>query len=430
MTCTRERVSLSYSRMRNDTCDDLHSHAARLRCSKAIALLGSMLAMLAISSCGTLQRSATHSSHTSAVSLLPPDGVRVAVDSGTDLQRLAGDITARLSTQGGAKHSILAMSGGGANGAYGAGVIVGWTETGIRPEFDIVTGISTGALAAPFAFLGSGWDAELQVAYTDGATRDLLNWLNLSALISPSLFDSGTLEKLINRSITSTLLREVAIEHGKGRRLLVVTTNLDSEAAVIWDMGALAAHGDLSALLLFRRILLASASMPGLFSPVLIAGRSPDGHLIDEMHVDGTVSTPFLVIPESLLLWRGPGELPKSSAIYVLVNGQLAPEYSVTAGDLPSILGRSFESMSKASLRTTLSATAAFAGRNGMSLQVAEIPVGTHPSSVDLNAASMRALFDLGRARGAAQTAWSSIATTGVDVLSASANESVHRATE
>ncbi len=409
--------------MCNETRDDLHSHADRFRSGKRLALVGSTLAMLAFSSCGTLQRSANHSRSSSIASLAPPEGVRVGVDNGADLKRLAGDITARLASQSGAKHSILALSGGGANGAYGAGVMVGWTETGKRPEFDIVTGISTGALAAPFAFLGSRWDAELQLAYTDGATRDLLNWLNLSALVSPSLFDSGKLEKLIDRSITPKLLREVAIEHRNGRRLLVVTTNLDSEAAVIWDMGALAAHGDLSDLMLFRRILLASASMPGLFAPVLIARRAPDGYLVDEMHVDGTVSTPFLVVPESLLLWRSPGELPKSSAIYVLVNGQLAPEYSLTAGDLPSILARSFDSMSKADLRTTLSATAAFAGRNGMSLQMAEIPVGTHLSSVDLNEASMRALFDLGRSRGAAGTAWASIATAGVDVLSLPASE-------
>ena len=130
-----------------------------------------------------------------------------------------------------------------------------------------MTGISTGALAAPFAFLGPTWDDALKRAYTDGKTENLLSWGNLAALAAPSLFGSQSLRKLIDRHITPELLRQVAIEHGKGRRLLVVTTNLDAEEAVIWDMGALAAQGDEAALLLFRRILLASSSIPGLFPP-------------------------------------------------------------------------------------------------------------------------------------------------------------------
>ncbi|MEQ1611002.1 MAG: patatin-like phospholipase family protein [Hyphomonadaceae bacterium] len=351
-------------------------------------------------------------------SLLPPDGVRVLVDSAADLQKLERDIVGRLASPGESQHSILAMSGGGANGAYGAGVIVGWTETGRRPEFDIVTGISTGALAAPFAFLGPRWDPQLQSAYTDGATRGLLNWLNLSVLVSPSLFSSGALETLIDKSITPALLRDIAIEHSKGRSLLVVTTNLDTERAVIWDMGALAAHGDAPAVKLFRRILLASASMPGLFAPVLIAGRAADGRVIDEMHVDGTVSTPFLVVPEKLLSWKSPVSLPSASAIYVLVNGQLTPAYSIISGDLSSILDRSFDTIAKASLRASLASTAGFAKANEMSLKVAEIPVGSQASSANLDQASMRSLFELGRRRGASGEAWSGVSPDGVALVS------------
>ena len=384
----------------------MHSH-------NPFAVFGFILA-LALGGCGTISRQNYDAARPSLASLLPPDGVRILANDGDRLKNLAGEISARWSGDGSAVHSILALSGGGANGAYGAGVIVGWSQTGKRPDFDIVTGISTGALAAPFAFLGPRWDDALKRAYTDGKTQNLLSWGNLATLVAPSLFSSQSLRKLVDRNITPELLRQIAIEHGEGRRLLVVTTNLDAEEAVIWDMGALAARGDKAALLLFRRILLASSSIPGVFPPVLIPGRGSDGRAIDEMHVDGGVSTPFLVVPEGLQLWTGAGVRSKGGAIYVLVNGQLSPEYSVTRGNLPAILTRSFDITTKASLRTTLIATAAFAERNGMSLEVSDIPAGVSASSVDLDKDSMRSLFELGRSLGASGEAWSPVATQGV----------------
>src|SRR5690606_8864559 len=181
----------------------------------------------------------------SLAALLPPDGVRILAGDSDRLNSLASEMSARWSAVNTAVHSILALSGGGANGAYGAGVIVGWSQAGTRPDFDIVTGISTGALAAPFAFLGPRWDGALEHAYTDGETQKLFSLRNLAALVAPSLFSSQTLSSLIDRHITPELLGEIAIEHGKGRRLLVVTTNLDAEEAVIWDMGALAEQGEI-----------------------------------------------------------------------------------------------------------------------------------------------------------------------------------------
>jgi hypothetical protein len=403
-----------------DADETLHWTAALVKSSKRSGRIGVALALLVLGSCGTLQRSADGSPR---VPMLPPEGVRVLVESDADLERLKRDIVGRLSRQGDSQHSILAMSGGGANGAYGAGVIVGWTETGRRPQFDIVTGISTGALAAPFAFLGPRWDPQLQRAYTDGATRDLMNWLNLSVLVSPSLFGSEALETLIGQSITAGLLRDIATEHRDGRRLLVVTTNLDTQRAVIWDMGALAARGDPAALRLFRRILLASASMPGLFAPVLIAGRAADGRVTDEMHVDGTMSTPFLAVPESLLSWKNPAGLSGTGAIYVLINGQLTPSDSITAGDLPSILNRSFDTIAKASLRGSLAATAGFAKGNEMSLEVAAIPIGSPASSANMDQASMRSLFELGRMRGASGEAWSGVSPDGAALVSDPASD-------
>jgi Patatin-like phospholipase len=369
------------------------------------------LAALSASGCGTISRQTYAAARAPGLGLVPPDGVEMRASDGATLQALATQMGGHLSRTGAnVGDTILAMSGGGANGAYGAGVIVGWTETGHRPRFDVVTGISTGALAAPFAFLGPKWDGPLKRIYTDGGTQNMLSWRNFAAFFAPSLFSPASLRKLVDANITSELMRQVAIENSKGRRLLVVTTNLDAQEAVIWDMGALAARGDQAALLLFRRILLASSSIPGVFPPVLIAGRGPDGALVDEMHVDGGVSTPFLAVPESLLLWSNPNAPAKGGAIYVLVNGQLTPDYRTTPGDLPGILARSFDSMTKSSLRTTLAATAAFAERNAMEIDVSEIPPGSSASSLDLSKQSMQTLFEVGRSRAASGKAWAPVA--------------------
>jgi hypothetical protein len=365
---------------------------------------------LAVSACGTISRQSYTTARTPHPALLAPDGVEMRASDGATLQALAAQMGGRLSRAGAhAGDSILAMSGGGANGAYGAGVIVGWTETGHRPDFDVVTGISTGALAAPFAFLGPAWDGALKRVYTDGGTQNLFSWRNFAAFFAPSLFSPTSLRKLVDANITPELMRQVAVENAKGRRLLVVTTNLDAQETVIWDMGALAARGDHAALLLFRRILLASSSIPGVFPPVLIAGRGPDGAVVDQMHVDGGVSTPFLAVPESLMLWSNPNTSAAGGAIYVLVNGQLTPDYRNTPGNLPGILARSFDSMTKASLRTTLAANAAFAERNGMELDVSEIPPGAPASSLDLSKQSMQTLFEVGRARAASGQAWTPV---------------------
>lgn len=367
-------------------------------------------AALAASACGTISRQTYTAARAPSLGLVPPDGVEMRASDGATLQTLATQMGGHLSRTGAnVGDTILAMSGGGANGAYGAGVIVGWTQTGQRPRFDVVTGISTGALAAPFAFLGPKWDDALKRVYTDGGTQNMFSWRNFAAFFAPSLFSPASLRKLVDANITPELVRQVANENAKGRRLLVVTTNLDAQETVIWDMGALASRGNHAALLLFRRILLASSSIPGVFPPVLIAGRAPDGMIVDEMHVDGGVSTPFLAVPESLLLWSNPNPPAQGGAIYVLVNGQLTPDYRTTPGGLAGILARSFDSMTKASLRTTLAANAAFAERNGMSIDVSEIPPGSSASSLDLSKQSMQTLFEVGRSRAASGQAWTPV---------------------
>lgn len=301
--------------------------------------------------------------------------------------------------------SVLAMSGGGANGAYGAGILVGWTETGERPQFDVVTGVSTGALAAPFAFLGSSWDKALADAYTNGRSARLVGMDNLAAFFQPSLFSSAPLRRLVEDNVTEEMLAAIAIEHASGRRLLVATTDLDREETVIWDMGAIASEGGDQAHNLFKEILIASASIPGVFPPVLIAARE-DGEAVLQMHVDGGVNLPFVAIPEELLLWTQP-DLGQGGRIYVIVNGKVARREGLTAGDAPSILSRTYNSTSKASLRQYLMLTQAFADRNGIGLSVTAIPEASAASSLDFNADAMKKIFDLGFARGSSEAGWS-----------------------
>lgn len=331
---------------------------------------------------------------------------RISAHDSEKLRALAADMARRISSD--RPHRILALSGGGANGAYGAGIIVGWTERGDRPVFDVVTGVSTGALAAPFAFLGSEWDDELRAAYTDGQAQSLLSARGLSVFRTPSLFNNAALRRLVDGYVTPELLTAIAAEHLKGRRLMVATTNLDAEETVIWDMGVLAGQGA-PAVQLFKDVLIASASIPGVFPPMLIGGVNDQGEVIMDMHVDGGVNTPFLAIPEDLLLWTNPHRQARQSALYVVVNGQIGRNAGVTSGRLSGILTRTFDSMSKASLRTALAATGAFADRNGIAMSVTAIPDNVNASSLKFDAESMRALFELARQRSVSGEAWAPV---------------------
>jgi hypothetical protein len=387
---------------------------------KTPALLTLMLVWI-LAACGTLERP-TGPLRIAADQVIRVQDPRIRANDTAKLQALADDIATRLGGNEGGQ-SILALSGGGANGAYGAGVIVGWTEHGDRPRFDVVTGVSTGALAAPFAFLGPDWDDELRHAYVSGGSNGILSARTFSVFSTPSLFSPRVLRTLVDANVTPELLAAIAVEHAKGRRLLVATTNLDTEETVIWDMGLLASQGSspqggAAALALFRDVLVASASIPGVFPPVLISGLNPDGEVVQEMHVDGGVNTPFLAIPEDLLLWTSPSASQRSSALYVIVNGQTGRNTGVTPGRIGGILARTYDSMSKSSLRMALAANAAFAARNNMSLSMTAIPDNVAASSLKFDTESMRALFELGRAQAASGRAWSTLSvSSGVEPL-------------
>jgi predicted acylesterase/phospholipase RssA len=222
---------------------------------------------------------------------------------------------------------VLALSGGGSGGAFGAGALAGWTRSATRPRFDIVTGVSTGALAAPFAFAGSHWDSQLKEAFTGGWSRKLLAPAGLQALFGASVFRGRPLRRLVERFITPDLLQAVAVEARTGRLLLAATTNLDTEETVVWDLGAIAIVGGDGGLALFRNVLAASASAPGVFPPVMIRVQRA-GATFEEMHVDGGVTTPFFVAP---FVNAASQDFPsRCTNYYVIVNSSLADPATTT----------------------------------------------------------------------------------------------------
>ena len=266
---------------------------------------------------------------------------------------------------------VLALSGGGAGGAFGAGALVGLTKAGLRPHFDMVTGVSTGALIAPFAFLGSAWDAQLTGAYLGGDASVILDWKTLRPGLS--LYASEPLSVLVNHYIDEALLQAVALAHQTGRRLFVATTNLDTQLLSIWDMGAIASQGGEAALQLFKDVLIASASLPGLFPPTMISVES-EGTRFEEMHVDGGTITPLFIAPQPLIVRRARDWSASDVEVYALINTTLEHDATTTAMGVVPILLRSFELMLRSSYRDALRSVGAFCEINGISRRTASIP--------------------------------------------------------
>jgi hypothetical protein len=285
----------------------------------------------------------------------------------------------------------LALSGGGADGAYGAGLITGWSESGNRPDFALVSGVSIGALIAPYAFLGPSHDPQLRDNFLSINAGDVFE----DRVTPDSLLDSWPLARLIEKRVTADLLTAIAAEYKKGRRLLVVTTNLDAGRRVVWNMGAIAEKGDDKALKLFRDILLASSSIPGFFPPVSIEVEA-NGKKFQEMHNDGTLTAPFFVAPEAMFTGNASGRLP--SELYVVINSKLNSEFSVTEHRLSLILGRAIGVGLTAALRAELLLTVGGAQRQGINLSIAHVDDSfSHPARGLFDPDYMKALFEFGQ---------------------------------
>jgi hypothetical protein len=298
----------------------------------------------------------------------------------------------------------LAISGGGADGAYGGGVLAGWTQTGARPEFAVVTGTSIGALIAPFAFLGSRYDDEIRRNFTTMTAADIFE----DRATDDSLFDHWPLKRQVEQRVSAKLLAEIAVEHAHGRRLFVATTNLDAGRRVIWNMGAIAARSDEKGLKLFREVLLASCSIPGFFSPVGIEVEA-NGKRFQEMHGDGTLTAPFFVVPESMLSASATAR-PPLSQVYVIVNSKLGPEFKMPERNIPGVLGRSIGVALTSALRTEVALLSVGAQRHGVGLRIAHVdPAFNYPSRGPFDGKYMQALYEFGVAAGQKGTAFEDV---------------------
>lgn len=310
---------------------------------------------------------------------------------------------------GGEQFNVLAISGGAAGGAYGAGVLVGLGLAGRRPRFDIVTGVSTGALIAPFAFLGSAWDDRLKEAYTGGRAAEQFRWTALAGVFQGGLLAAESLDGLIAPFVDETMLDAIAAEHRRGRRLLIATTDLDSQTPAIWNMGEIACRGGPSAVEMFRLILAASASLPGLFPPRLIRCEAA-GEPFDQLHVDGGVTAPLFVLPEALLRWRRVGRRLRRGRVYVLINTVITPSPRTTSPSLAAVLVRSFDTMLRVSYRQALNVATAFCIGNNIPLSVASIPDSSDATAngamLDFDTEAMKSSFEAGCAAARAEGFW------------------------
>lgn len=298
------------------------------------------------------------------------------------------------------RFTVLALSGGGPDGAFGAGFLKGWSETGERPSFDIVTGISTGALMAPHAFLGPDFDAELARFYTDTTTQDVLTLTLFSALSGgASVADTGPLRRQLEAAVTPALVEAIAAEHRRGRRLLVGTTHMDAQRPVVWDIGAIANSGNPAAPDLIRRIMLASASIPGVFPPVLF-DVTVNGERHTELHADGGVTLSIFAYPRVIDLGHvveALGVPPAGRTFYLIRNAKLQPEYLPLELALLPIAGRAVSTLIKYQTIGSLVEIEELARRDGFGVKLAFVPDAFSVTAKELfDPAYMRALYELG----------------------------------
>ena len=293
------------------------------------------------------------------------------------------------------RHDVLLLSGGGSDGAFGAGVLVGWTESGKRPKFDIVTGVSTGALMATLAFLGPKHDPDLRRMYTEITTKQVLKSRGILGLLSGSYFVATPLEKMIETTVDDTMLDEVAAEWRTGRRLYVATTDLDRGVTVTWDMGRIAASKSPYRATLYRSVLAASAAIPGVFRPSYLPTGT--GQKVT-MHVDGGVKTAVLF--RSYMI--DPSGEPQR--IWTIVNGQIRweTEGGPASANVDTVLPRTITEMLRTITWRSIYRVYVMARNGSADFNLAYIPddvAETNP--IEFVPADMARLFEAGRKIGA-----------------------------
>jgi hypothetical protein len=308
--------------------------------------------------------------------------------------------------------NVLCLSGGGSLGAYSAGVLCGWTERGDRPCFDVVTGISTGALIAPLAFLGPGYDPLLKEFYTTLENRDVYRLHPVRGLLGEALADNAPLARLIDRVISPEIIAEVAEAHRRGRRLYVGTTEEEGKRFVVWDLGAIACRNGPGDAALIRQVLLGSAAIPGFF-PASKIDVWVDGRCFTERHTDGGVSEGIFFRPP----YAPPGQpgdpaVPDMAGtqVWAIVAGKIYADPEVVKDRSLANAGKSVSTILYAQTRGDLQRMYLLCLLNGMDLHIAAIPTGypDPPNPTEFKPEATTALFEEGRRVVLSPEAWRS----------------------
>jgi len=309
---------------------------------------------------------------------------------------------------------LLSLSGGGENGAFGAGLLCGWSEHQTRPGFDLVTGVSTGGLIAPFAYLGRDYDPQLRALYLETMPSQVLSKrIFTAALFDDALTDNDPLFRTVCRYVNEGLLPALAKAYGQGRLLLIASTDLDAQQRVIWNVGAIAASGHPRALDTIRRLMIASAAIPGQFPPTMF-DVTLDGKTYQEMHVDGGMFTQLFLYPSALTrhrrehIKRGEPVLPATA--YIIRNGRLDPEWVTVQRRTMSITVRSIYTLIGASAYDDVLRVYTNTQRDGVGFNLAY--VGSDFSEAlpqPFDPGYIHHLFDYGYQRGRRGYDWTKV---------------------
>jgi predicted acylesterase/phospholipase RssA len=298
---------------------------------------------------------------------------------------------------------ILALSAGGEDGAFGAGALCGWSQTGTRPDFDIVTGVSTGALIAPLAFVGQSGDDALRHMFLDHDAHDIMTFRGLGVATSDGLYDTTPLAELIETYTPDALLQAVARKHDAGGRLFVVTADLATSNAVVWNMGEIAKAGQYE---LFRTVIRASGALPGLFSPVKLR-YVEDGRDIIETHVDGGIQMQLLATPAAAFTATGQGA--SGGHGYIIVNNTLDPAPEATAQSVLGVGQQALTAMVRSSASASVNTARLLARSHGIGLSVTSVGTDSgvvYDPSDRFSATYMLEMFNHGFERATSGQLW------------------------
>ncbi|HEX5212199.1 MAG TPA: patatin-like phospholipase family protein [Pseudolabrys sp.] len=392
----------------------------RRSCGRLVIAVATPMAIFAVAGCASIERlPAVPYAQAPRTEVLDIPDARFYVSDTNRIYAIALKAYQRRTKvkAASATQYFLAISGGGDDGAFGSGLLAGWADRGDMPSFDVVTGVSTGSLSAPFAFLGREYDSQLREVYTETTASDVAERRSplLSAAAGDALFGSGPLREMISRHVDSAMVRRIGEEYAKGRLLFVLTTNLDQGRPVIWNIGSIAASGNPNARELIIDVLLASASIPAVFPPVMI-NVTVDGQKYQEMHVDGGTIAQAFLYPPSVSLKQAAVRLKidekklraaRKRVAYIIRNGRLSRAEEDVKVQTLAIARQAINTMITSSGVNDTYRMYLTAQRDGVDFNLASIRDDFNvPYREPFDKDYMRAVFDYGYEKGRAGYAW------------------------